>query len=114
MQDAYMIEEDKPQLNWDIQLNFDNLEVTRQEAPPPPKIPPRKVIGEKFPKILVRIELLWGSLELHNYLEHTLFTDRSNRQGFPVDVLRALGEIHTEHMLVLKQKKIISVDVWDI
>jgi hypothetical protein len=109
-----MPEDNKPQLNWDIQLNFDNLEVTKQEAPPPPKIPPRKIIGEKFPKILMRIELLWGSLELHNYLEQTLFTDRSNRQGFPADVLRALGEIHTEHTLVLKQKKILSVDVWDI
>ena len=109
-----MEDDSKPQLNWDIQLNFDNLGVTKAEAPPPPKIPPRKVIGEKFPKILTRIELLWGSLELHNYLEHTLFTDRSNRQGFPVDVLRALGEIHAEHTLMLKQKKVIGVDVWDI
>jgi hypothetical protein len=109
-----MQEENKTQLNWDIELNFDNLNVTKQEAPLRPKIPPRKIIGEKFPKILTRIELLWGSLELHNYLEHTLFTDRSNRQGFPVDVLRALGEIHTEHTLVLKQKKMLAVDVWDI
>lgn len=107
-------EEEKPQLNWDIQLNFDNREIPKVEAPLPPKIPPRKVIGEKFPKILTRIELLWGSLELHNYLEHTLFTDRTNRQGFPVDVLRALGEIHTEHVRVLKQKNLISVDVWDV
>ena len=109
-----MIEEDKPQLNWDIQLNFDNPEIPKALVPLPPKIPPRKIIGEKFPKILDRIELLWGSLELHNYLEQTLFTDRSNRQGFPVDVLKALGEIHTEHMRVLKQKRLISVDVWDV
>ena len=109
-----MQEEEKTQLNWDIQLNFDNREIPKVAAPLPPKIPPRKVIGEKFPKILMRIELLWGSLELHNYLEHTLFTDRSNRQGFPADVLQALGEIHTEHTRVLKQKKLISVDVWDI
>jgi len=110
----FMFEEEKPQLNWDIELNFDKPEITEAPAPLPPKIPPRKIIGEKFPKILTRIELLWGSLELHNYLEHTLFTDRSNRQGFPVDVLRALGEIHTEHMRVLKQKNLISVDIWDV
>ncbi|MFZ2161907.1 MAG: hypothetical protein WAW02_06780 [Sideroxyarcus sp.] len=109
-----MIEEDKPKLNWDIQLNFDKPVIARAETPQAPKIPPRIIIGAKFPKILARIELLWGSIELHNYLEHTLFTDRSNRQGFPEDVLRALGEIHTEHIRVLKQKNLISVDVWDV
>lgn len=108
-----MTEPDKPQLNWDIQLNFDNPEIKRDVVPLPPKIPPRKIIGEKFPKILARIELLWCSLELHNYLERTLFTDRSNRHGFPEDVLQALGEIHIEHTRVLKQKKMISVDIWD-
>lgn len=110
-----MFELDKSQLNWDIQLNFDNPEITKDAAPLPPKIPPRKIIGEKFPKILARIEVLWCSLELHNYLEHTLFiTDRSNRHGFPEDVLQALSEIHIEHTLILKHKKIINVDIWDI
>ncbi|MBI5891007.1 MAG: hypothetical protein HZB47_10045 [Nitrosomonadales bacterium] len=104
----------KSHLNWDIQLNFDNLEITKDAVPLPPKIPPRQIIGEKFPKILTRIELLWGTLELHNYLEHTLFTDRSNRHGFPEDVLKALGEIHNEHIWLLKQKNMISVDIWDI
>lgn len=109
-----MLEENKPQLNWDIELNFDKLENIQPEVPPRPKIPPRKIIGEYFPKILARIELLWGTIELHNYLEHTVFTDRSNRQGFPADVLQALSEIHVEHTQVLKQKKIITVDIWDI
>jgi hypothetical protein len=109
-----MLEEEKPQLNWDIELNFDKPQMPAAEVAPPTKIPPRKVIGEKFPKILTRIELLWGSMELHNYLEHTLFTDRSNRQGFPVDVLQALGELHVEHTRLLKQKNMISVDIWDV
>ena len=78
------------------------------------KIPPRQIIGEKFPKILERIELLWCSLELHRYLEQTLFTDRSNRQGFPKEVMQALGEIHIEHTRILKLKKIITEDVWDV
>lgn len=108
-----MFEQDKSQLNWDIQLNFDNPEFTQEAALLPQKIPPRQIIGEKFPKILLRIELLWCSLELHKYLERTLFTDRSNRHGFPEDVLRALGEIHIEHTLILRQKKILSVDIWD-
>lgn len=109
-----MFELDKPQLNWDIPLNFDNPESKKDVPPLPKKIPPRQIIGEKFPKILVRIELLWCSLELHNYLEHTLFTERLNRNGFPEDVLQALAEIHIEHTLMLKQKKMISADIWDI
>ncbi|OIR05829.1 hypothetical protein GALL_119560 [mine drainage metagenome] len=109
-----MPESDKRPLNWDIQLNFEHLEARRETPPVVAKIPPRQIIGEKFPKILERIELLWCSLELHRYLEQTLFTDRSNRQGFPKDVMQALGEIHVEHTRILKLKKLISEDVWDI
>ncbi len=109
-----MFDPGKSQLNWDIQLNFDIHENTKAEPPPPPKIPPRKLIGEKFPKILARIEMLWCTLTLHNYLQQVLFTDRLNRQGFPEDVLQALGEIHIEHMQILKQNKIIGVDIWDM
>jgi hypothetical protein len=109
-----MPENDNSPLNWNIELNFSLHEVKPEESVQPPKIPPRKIIGEKYPKILTRIELLWGSLELHKYLEETLFTDRTNRQGFPVDVLRALAEIHVEHSQVLKEKKVISEDVWDL
>jgi hypothetical protein len=109
-----MFEPDKSQLNWDIQLNFDISENTKEVAPAPPKIQPRKLIGERFPKILVRIELLWCSLELHHYLERTLFTERQNRHGFPEDVMQALGEIYAEHTRILKARKLISEDVWDM
>lgn len=109
-----MAEQDDPPLSWNIELNF-NLNQVEQVAPvQAPKIPPRQIIGEKYPKILTRIEMLWCSMELHKYLEETLFTDRSNRQGFPEDVMKALGEIHAEHTRVLKEKKLISDDVWDL
>ena len=110
-----MTENNNTPLSWNIELNFNLSEAKQQEEPvQAPKIPPRQIIGEKFPKILARIEILWCSLELHKYLEETLFTDRSNRQGFPVDVLKALGEIHVEHARALKEKKMISDDVWDL
>jgi hypothetical protein len=107
---------DKPtKVNWDIKLNFELPKVEEKlPPPPPPKIPPRHILKEKFPRILERIELLWGSKELHNYFEHTLFTDRSNRQGFPEDVMVALGELHNEHFKLLKLKKVLSEDVWDL
>jgi hypothetical protein len=108
-----MQEKDNSPLSWNIELNF-NLHEVKPEVPvQPPKIPPRQVIAAKFPKILTRIEMLWGSLELHKYLEETLFTDRA-RQGFPIEVMKALGEIHAEHTRVLKQKKMIRDDVWDL
>ena len=109
-----MSEPEKPELNWDIPLNFDRLETKEADAPPPPKIPPRQILAAKFPKILARIELLWCSPELHKYLEQTLFTDRSNREGFPKDVMQALGEIHIEHARLLKEKKLLSDDIWDV
>jgi len=109
-----MSEPEKPELNWDIPLNFDRLETRKVETPAPPKIPPREILAAKFPKILERINLLWCSPELHNYLEKTLFTDRSNREGFPKDVLQALGEIHIEHTRLLKEKKLLGDDIWDI
>ena len=110
-----MSEKKDSPLNWNIELDFNLHNAKPQEEPAqPPKIPPRQIIGEKFPKILARIEILWCSLELHKYLEETLFTDRSNRQGFPIDVMRALGEIHAEHTRALKEKKMIRDDVWDL
>ncbi|MBI5007276.1 MAG: hypothetical protein HZB95_09145 [Nitrosomonadales bacterium] len=109
-----MATQDDQPLNWNIELNFNLHEAKPEEVAPPPKIPPREIIGDKYPKILTRIEMLWCSLELHKYLEETLFTDRSNRQGFPQDVMKALGEIHAEHTRVLKEKKLISDDVWDM
>lgn len=109
-----MSEKDTSPLDWNIELNFDCLDAKKEEPAPPPKIPPRQIIGEKFPKILARIELLWCSLELHNYFEQTLFTVRANRQGFPRDVMQALSEIHHEHTRILKQKGMIKEDVWDL
>jgi hypothetical protein len=109
-----MPEKDNSPLNWNFELNF-NLNEVKPEVPvQSSKIPPRQIIAAKFPKILTRIELLWGSLELHKYLEDTVFTDRSDRQGFSIEVLKALGEIHAEHTQVLKQNKLIAEDVWDM
>ena len=50
---------------------------------------------------------------MHKYLEETLFTDRSNRQGFPIDVLRALAEIPLK-FAGIETKEVINEDVWDL
>lgn len=108
---------DKPEINWNIDLNFD-LPLEKKEAAPPPeppkKIPPREILKEKFPRILNKIELLWGTVELHKYFQQTQFMDRESRQGFPPDVVDALGQINAEHEQLLLRSGILRADVWDM
>ncbi len=108
---------DKPDINWNIELNFDLPGEKKAEDPkpaPPPKIPPREVLKEKFPRILNKINLLWGTLELHNYFQQTQFMDRESRQGFPPDVVEALGQLNVEHEQLLLRSGILRADVWDM
>lgn len=110
-----MAELNDSRISWDFKLNFEVPVVQAVPLPPPPPvIPPRVLLKSKFPRIHERVEVLWGTLELHKYLEQTLFTDRSGRQGFPKDVMHALGQIHGEHRKILKANKMVFDDVWDI
>ena len=74
-------------------------------AVPPSKTPPRLVLQEKYPQLLERIELMWGSIELHEYFKH------SNRNGFPPDVLLALDEIDSKHRAILKANGKLDEDI---
>jgi len=107
---------DEPEIDWNIQLNFDAPVVKKEPdlPPPPPKIAPRDLLKQKFPRILDRINLLWGSVELHNYFRETLFNNREKRQGFPPDVMAALGQLNSEHQQLLARNGIIRLDVWDM
>ena len=112
---------DKPEhqensdINWNIELNFDLPTPKKaEEPPPPPKIPPRDILKEKFPRILSKIDLLWGTMELHRYFQQTQFMDRESRQGFPPDVVDALGQLNNEHEKLLLRSGILRPDVWDM
>jgi hypothetical protein len=104
------------ELDWDIKLDFDidlpKLEHVSLPATPR-KLPPREVLKQKFPRILTSVEMLWGSIELHQYFHKLLYSDRENRQGFPTEVMEALGELYAEHEAVLKQRNMLSSDLWD-
>jgi hypothetical protein len=106
----------KPKIDWNIKLDFEApaIEAKPDRPPAPPKTPPRDVLKVKFPRILDRINLLWGTLELHRYFEQTIFTDRDKRQGFPPEVMHALGEIYHEHQHLLMSNGLIRLDVWDM
>ena len=103
------------ELDWNIKLDFD-IELPKVEQvryPEKPRIPPREVLKQKFPRIMTSVEMLWGSIELHHYFHKLLYSDRENRQGFPTEVMEALGELYAEHEAVLKQRNMLTSDLWD-
>lgn len=108
-------EKEQQDVNWNIELNFDIPVAKKQEAaPPPPKADPRVVLKQKFPRILNKIESLWGTMELHRYFQQTQFMDRDGRQGFPPEVVDALGQLNAEHEKLLLTSGILKADVWDM
>ncbi len=107
---------DKPKIDWNIELNFETpvAEVAPPPPPPKPKVPPREVLKDKFPRILDKVTSQWGSMALHKYFQETLTTDRAGRQGFPPEVMEALSQLHSEHQRVLMKTGLIRMDVWDM
>ena len=59
----------------------------------------RAVLGEKFKRILDKIDLLWGSPECEHYFSSLVTTDptRGQRQGFPPEVMAAILLLHNFH-----------------
>jgi hypothetical protein len=45
---------------------------------------------EKFPRIVEKIGVLWGSPQMAKYFTELLFDDRGGRQGFPPDIMTEL------------------------
>lgn len=50
-----------------------------------------------FKRIADGVELIWGTVELENYLSKLVITDRDNREGFPPLVFNAILRLHTLH-----------------
>ena len=45
---------------------------------------------EKFPRIVEKIAVLWGSPQLSKYFTELLFDDRGGRKGFPPEIMTEL------------------------
>jgi hypothetical protein len=80
-----------------------DIKIVVPKAPPPaitmpPGLPSHLwLIWEQFPRIGEKISMMWGYVELQNYLSAIILDERGNRQGFPKPVLAALMEIHQRH-----------------
>jgi len=61
------------------------------------------------PHIAVRVEALWGMPECDQYLEHILFSDIPDREGFSSPVAAALMALQELHR---KLFPIENRDIW--
>ncbi len=55
------------------------------------------ILLETFPRIGNRTALLWGTVDLQNYLNTLIVDERGGREGFPHPVAEAILRIHGEH-----------------
>ena len=52
---------------------------------------------EKYPHIVEKIAMLWGTIGMSRYFNDLLFDDRGDREGFPAGVMTeifALSNLH--------------------
>lgn len=79
------------------------IKISVPGAPPPAiamptGLPPHlSIIWEQYPRIGEKISVMWGYVELQNYLSTIILDERGDRQGFPKSVLAALMEVHKRH-----------------
>jgi len=79
------------------------IKISVPKAPPPAIVMPANlpphltIIWEKYPRIGEKISMMWGYVELQNYLSTIILDERGGRQGFPEQVLAALMEVHKLH-----------------
>src|SRR5271169_5693427 len=59
------------------------------------------LVVDRFPRIGDKIKLMWGSVELHKYLNGIIVDERGDRQGFPPQIGTALLRIYREHSKLL-------------
>jgi hypothetical protein len=45
---------------------------------------------EKYPRIVEKLEILWGTVGVGRYFHELLFDERGDRAGFPPDVMAEL------------------------
>lgn len=61
--------------------------------------PPFFIIARLFPRIAEAIKLMWGERDLDDYLKKLIMADRTERAGFPKEVLAALLKLYNQHVM---------------
>ena len=65
-----------------------------------------QIIGSRFPHIEERLRLMWGTPEAATYLQDLTISNRGDRQGFPLEVFKALNT------LIHMQTGVDKGDIW--
>ena len=71
----------------------------------------KKILRSTYPKLLTKIELIWGYKECEQELDKLIVSSRDGRQGFPDKVLNALLALHKTHQCQFGTFK--KLDPWD-
>lgn len=72
-----------------------------------------ELLAKSYPRILTRLELVWGNKEASDYLNSIFLGDsdgRTNRQGFPVEILKEIVYLKEMHDFLFPS---LSVDPFD-
>lgn len=72
-----------------------------------------ELLGASYPRILQRIELLWGSKEAADYLDSIFLGDsdeRAGRQGFPMEIVKEIVHLQQMHDFLFPS---INIDPYD-
>jgi hypothetical protein len=94
------------------------INIVTPRTPPAPALPPALascyvLIKEKFPKVAEQIALKWGTVGLQDYLGKIIFDERGGRQGFPMEIVSALMQLHEYHSTLLPQVSASQAQVWE-
>jgi hypothetical protein len=57
---------------------------------------PCVIVEAGFPRIAESIHLMWGHVELEDYLHNLIVADRAGREGFPAPVRAALLKLYNQ------------------
>lgn len=68
----------------------------------------------RFPYIVENLNTMWGDVEILNYLNPLLLTDREDREGLPLNVALELLEVKNYYRLIVDNLKTEETKVNEI
>lgn len=94
-----------PQLNAELDEETNEVPATDIKPCQPETIHIKSALETIFPNIAVNLTLVWGNPECEDYLNKLMINNRSNRQGFSLDVM-------SELMLLIEMTDRNDPDIW--
>ena len=70
------------------------------------------LLHEKFPRIGKALEFLWGDKAFPDFASRLVADGRSDRQGFPIDVMTAIIQLTELHDQLYPEYAKQTGDVW--